>query len=73
MLPSKLVLIIHLLSETDVKEILSIVKEFSTKSSIDCNDLSMSIIKEIIRFVVNPFTYICILSFYCGVFPNATE
>ena len=33
----------------------------------------MSIIKEIIPFVVNPFTYICNLSFYNGAFPNAMK
>ena len=62
-----------LLSKTDAKEILSIVKKFSNKSSLDCNDMSMSIIKEIIPFVVNPFTYICNLSFYSGDFPNAMK
>ena len=30
-------------------------------------------IKEIIPFVVNPFTYICNLSFYSGDFPNAMK
>ena len=44
-----------LLSKTDAKEILSMVKKFSNKSSLDCNDISMSIFKEIIPFVVNPF------------------
>ena len=61
------------LSKTDAKEILSIVKKFSNKSSLDCNDLSMSIIKEIVPSVVNPFTYICNLSFYGGDFPNAMK
>ena len=62
-----------LLSKTDAKEILSIVKRFSNKSSIDCNDMNMSIIKEIFPFLVNPFTYICNLSFYSGDFPNAMK
>ena len=35
--------------------------------------MSMSIIKEIIPFIVNPFTYICNLSFYSGDFPNAMK
>ena len=38
-------------SEADAKEILSMVKKFSIKSSSDCNDMSMSIIKQIIPFV----------------------
>ena len=50
-----------------------IVKKFSNKSSLDCNDMSMSIIKEIIPFIVNPFTYICNLSLYSGDFPNAMK
>ena len=62
-----------LLSKTDAKEILSIVKKFSNKSYLDCNDMSMSINKEIIPFVVSPFTYICNLSFYSGDFPNAIK
>ena len=33
----------------------------------------MSIIKEIIHFVVSPFTYICNLSFYNGDFCNAMK
>ena len=49
------------------------MKKFPNKSSLDCNDMSMSIMKEIIPFVVNPFTYICNLSFHCGYFPNAMK
>ena len=62
-----------MLSETDAKDILTILRKFSNKSSLDCNDMSMFIIKEIIPFVVNPFTYICTLSFYSGIFPNAMK
>ena len=49
------------------------VNKFSNKSSLDCNDMSMSIIKEIFPFVLNRFTYICYLSLYSGVFPNAMK
>ena len=62
-----------LLGKTDAKEKFSMVKKFSNKSSLDCNDMSMSIIKEIIPFVVSPFTYICNLSSYSGDFPNAMK
>ena len=62
-----------LLNKTNANETLSIVKKFSNKSSLDCNDMSMSLIKEIIPFVVNPFTYIWNLSFYCGYFQNAMK
>ena len=48
-------------------------KKFSNKSYLDCNDTSMSTIKEIIPFVVNPLTYICNLSFYSGVYSNAMK
>ena len=46
-----------MLSEINAKEILSILRALSIKSSLDCNDISISIIKEIIPFVVNAFTY----------------
>ena len=62
-----------LLSKIDAKEILSIVNKFSNKSSLDCNDMTMSIINEIIPFVVNPFTNICNLSFYSCDFPYAMK
>ena len=35
--------------------------------------MSMTIIKEINPLVVDPFTYICHLSFYSGDFPNAMQ
>ena len=62
-----------MLGETEANEILSMSKKFSNNSSLDCNDVSMSIIKEVILFVVDPFTYICNLSCHCGVFPNAMK
>ena len=46
-----------LLGKTDANDVLSMVKKFLNKSSLDYNDMSMSIIKEIIPFVVNPFTW----------------
>ena len=61
------------LNKSSLHEILSIVKKFSNKSSLDCNDMSMSINKQIIPFVVNLFTYICTLSFYSGDFTNAMK
>ena len=48
------------------------IKKFSNKSSLDYNDMSMPIIKEINTFIANPITYICNLSFY-DVFPNAIK
>ena len=62
-----------LLSETDAKDILTILRKFSNKLSLDCHDMSMFIIKEIIPFVVNPITYICNLSFNSGIFHNAMK
>ena len=60
-------------NKADVEEILCIVRKFSNKSLLDCKDMSMSIIKEIIIFVLSPFTYICNLSFYGVDFPNAMK
>ena len=58
------------LAETSETEILEIVKNCKSKTSADCNDLSMLLLKEIINYVIKPFTHICNLSFLTGVFPN---
>ena len=59
------------LSETNAYEIIAILNKFTEKISTDCNDMSMSFVKSIIHLVVQPFTYICNLSFATGIFPDA--
>ena len=61
------------LSETNVDEIIAIVNTLTQKTSTDCNDMNMSFMKNIIHLVVQPFTYICNLSFANGNFPDAKK
>ena len=58
------------INPVDEKEVLSITQCCSNKTSIDCNDLSMTVVKHIIDVVVKPFQYICNLSFEKGVVPR---
>jgi hypothetical protein len=51
-------------------EIVSLVKLTKPKMSKDCDDLSMKVVKNIIRSVVTPLTFICNLSFETGLFPD---
>ena len=60
-------------SETNVDEIITIVNKLTQKTSTDCNDMNMSFVKNIIHLVVQPFTYICNLSFATGIFPDAMK
>ena len=60
-------------SETNVNEIIKIVSKLTQNTSTDCNDMKMSLVKNIIHLVVQPFTYICNLSFATGIFPDATN
>lgn len=55
---------------THEMEILDIVNNCKNKKSTDCNDIDMSLLKNIIEYIVKPFTYICNQSFLTGIFPN---
>ena len=52
------------------REILDIVKTFKNKKSTDCFDIDMVLVKSIIEYILQPFTYICNLSFQTGMFPS---
>ena len=52
------------------QEVLGIVNTCKNKTSLDCENLSMYTIKNIIPSIVKPFTYICNLSFLTGIFPD---
>ena len=58
------------LGKIEKDEILNIVKDCESKKSTDCDDIDMSTIQYIIESVIEPFTYICNLSFSTGVFPE---
>ena len=61
------------LSEANVSEIITIVSKLTQNKSTNCNDMNMSFVKNIIHLVVQPFTYICNLSFATGIFPDAMK
>lgn len=49
-------------------DILEVVRKCKSKRSTDCNDIEMSMIKEVIHTIVRP--YICNSSFEKGIFPD---
>ena len=52
------------------EEIIEVVKSMGNKTSVDCHDISMSLIKHIVVALAEPITHICNLSFETGVFPE---
>ena len=40
------------------------------KMSTDCNDLNMSMVKNIVAYIVKLLKHICNVSFDTGIFPN---
>lgn len=58
------------LGKVEKEEILNTVKSCASKGSTDCVDMDMILVKNIIELVIEPFTYICNLSFSSGVFPD---
>ena len=51
-------------------EIIKVVNGFKNKTSKDCDEMSMHLVKNIINLVCVPFSHICNLSFASGVFPD---
>ena len=58
------------LSPVDDQDIIRTVQHFKSKMSTDCNDLNMSMIKNIIAHIIKPLKHICYVSFNTGIFPN---
>lgn len=61
------------LRNTDENEILNIVRNFGNKLSLDCNDFSMALVKDIIPYVIQPFTFICNKPFSDGICPDSMK
>ena len=61
------------LSESNVNKIIKIVSKLTQNTSTHCNDMNMSFVKNIIHLVVQPFAYICNLSFAAGILPDAMK
>ena len=58
------------LSPVDDQDIIITVQNVKSKMSIDCNDLNMSMVKNIIADIVKHLKHICNVSFNTGIFPN---
>uniref|UniRef100_A0A8C7XUM2 Reverse transcriptase domain-containing protein n=1 Tax=Oryzias sinensis TaxID=183150 RepID=A0A8C7XUM2_9TELE len=58
------------LSDVNENELISIVNNFKSKNSKDCEDIDMKVVKKVIHSVAKPLTYICNLSLQTGRFPN---
>ena len=56
------------LSHVDDQEIIRMVQ--NCKKSTDYSDINMSLIKNVITKIVQPFGHICNVSFQTGVFPS---
>ena len=51
-------------------DIIKTVNNFNNKVSLDCHDLNMKLVKSVIHYIMEPFTYICNKSFEDGIFPE---
>ena len=51
-------------------EVINTIKTFKNKTSKDCDDVDMSIVKRLSTSVAKPLTHIFNLSFSSGVFPE---
>ena len=49
------------------------VDHLGNKTSTDCNNISMVIIKKCIDSIIKPFTYICNKSFESGIIPDSMK
>lgn len=61
------------LEGVQASDILTIVQKCVNKTSNDFTDMNMVLIKQIIDVVIEPFTYICNLSFISGIFPDCMK
>ena len=58
------------LSTVDDQDIIRTVQNFKSKMSTDCNDLNMSMVKNITAHIVKPLKHTCNVSFNTGIFLN---
>uniref|UniRef100_A0A3B3I1E4 Reverse transcriptase domain-containing protein n=1 Tax=Oryzias latipes TaxID=8090 RepID=A0A3B3I1E4_ORYLA len=58
------------LSDVNENELISIVNNFKSKNSKDCEDIDMKVVKKVIYSLSKPLTYICNFSLRTGRFPN---
>ena len=58
------------LDPVNEQEVLTIISQCKNKNSEDCNSLSMNIVKNIAKAVIEPLSHICNLSFSTGTVPK---
>ena len=58
------------LEPVDDEQVLTLIKQCKNKTSEDYNNISMNIVKNITETVLQPFSFICNLSFSTGSVPN---
>ena len=58
------------LSDISEKELIRVVNNFKRKSSTDCHNINMSIIKDTVKQISKPLTHICNKSFENRTFPD---
>ena len=58
------------LEPVDDQEVLTLIKQCKNKTSEDYNNISMNTVKNIAETVLQPFSFICNLSFSTGSVPN---
>ena len=58
------------LSDISEKELIRVVNNFKRKSSTDCHNINMSIIKDTVKQISKPLSHICNKSFENRTFPD---
>ena len=61
------------ITPTNPTEVRNIIQNFKNKSSKDCFDISMEIVKSSMGGIASPLTYLCNLSFQNGEFPDSLK
>ena len=61
------------LTPVNEEEVIGVVKIWESKTSTDYENISMTVVKKIIKCIAKPITYICNLSFSNGIFPEKKQ
>ena len=60
----------YVLDPVEEQEVLTAINQSKTKNSEDFNSISMKVVKSIAETVLQPFSFICNLSFFTGSVPK---
>jgi len=61
------------LNATSEDELLNVVSKFYNKTSCDYCGISMSVVKSVMKSIVQPLLHVCNISFSSGIFPNGMK